>query len=316
MARRVWLPLAILAALALLIELTSGPPAPAPTPPNAFSFAVLGDAPYYFQEELQYRIVRRALDEHDLSAVIHIGDIFWRPCSDKRFLQTLREFNALRHPVIYTPGDNEWADCWERRVGGFVPRERLAHLRALFFSDPTQSLGRRRIALASQGGEFPEHARWEHRGVVFATVHLIGSWNGTRAFPGRTAEDDAEVKRRTAAAAAWLRETFAAARDASAVVIAFHANPFPDEPSFDNRSWQPFLDVLAEEAARFGKPVLVAQGNDHEFLVDHPIASAKNLTRVQVPGSPDVGWVRVVVRPGPPTQFTFEKSVVPRWKYW
>jgi hypothetical protein len=41
-----------------------------------------------------------------------------------------------------------------------------------------------------------------------------------------------------------------------------------------------------------------------------------NMTRLQVPGSPDVGWVRVVVKPGPDTTFALENRVVPFWKVW
>ena len=37
---------------------------------------------------------------------------------------------------------------------------------------------------------------------------------------------------------------------------------------------------------------------------------------MQVPGSPDVGWVRVVVSLGAAAFFSFEPRLVPRWKYW
>jgi hypothetical protein len=37
---------------------------------------------------------------------------------------------------------------------------------------------------------------------------------------------------------------------------------------------------------------------------------------MEVPGSPDVGWVRVTVKPGATAPFSFEKHVVPEWKYW
>ncbi len=75
------------------------------------------------------------------------------------------------------------------------------------------------------------------------------------------------------------------------------------------------IAALDEEVARFGKPVLLVNGEDHEYLVDHPLRSP-NFTRMQVPGSPLVGWVRVEVRPGAASPFTFEQRVVPRWKYW
>src|SRR5688572_19755302 len=206
--------------LVVAFFLTRGLDAPTPDPRGGFSFAVMGDAPYYWWEELRFRLVLEDLDAHDLTSVISIGDIFWRPCSDEMYRRTREEFNGLRHPVVYTPGDNEWFDCWEPASGGFMPQERLVRLREIFFNPPTQSLGGRRIALASQP-EFVENVRWTDNAVVFATVHLIGSANGMRRFPTRTAVDDAAARRRTEAAAAWMRETFSAAKasNASAVVI-------------------------------------------------------------------------------------------------
>jgi len=321
-----------LAAAAALVA-TSGIPAPTPNPPGTFSFAVLGDAPYVrlHGEGLQYRLVLRELDAHSLSLVLHVGDIFWWPCSDERYRQTLDEFNALRHPVIYTPGDNEWTDCWEDTTGSFEPLERLARLRQIFYATPTQSLGGGRVSVASQAAhkpfaEFVENVRWTHQGVVFATVHLPGSWNAREAFPGRTAAHDEASTRRTEAAAAWLRDTLADARasSASAVVIGFHADPGFASSVADKyrQAYEPFLVTLEEEVEQFGKPVLVAHGDGHEFTVDQPLVRRTtgrrldNLTRLQVPGSPDVGWVRVVVTPGPQTTFAFENRVVPPWKYW
>jgi hypothetical protein len=301
--------------LVIAFFLTRGLDAPTPNPPGGFSFAVMGDAPYYWWEELRFRLVLKDLGAHDLTSVISIGDIFWRPCSDEMYRRTREQFNPLRHPVVYTPGDNEWFDCWEPASGGFMPQERLIRLREIFFNPPTQSLGRRRIALASQP-EFVENVRWTDNAVVFATAHLIGSWNGMKPFPARAAVDDAAARRRTESAAAWMRETFSAAKasNASAVVIALHGNPFDEEPKY-REPFQPFLITLQEEVEQFRRPVLVAHGDDHEFTVDRPLELA-NLTRLEVPGSPDVGWVRVTVTPSARNSFAFEKHVIPRWKYW
>lgn len=341
---KVGLVLAVLLALGAGFVATSGPAPPAPTPPGAFAFAALGDAPYYPWEELQYRLVLQALDAHDLRWVLHVGDVFWRPCSDELYRRSLGRFNGLRHPVVYTPGDNEWTDCWEPGSGGFEPRARLGRLREIFFADPTRSLGGRRMPLVSQarsrggsepgtGGEAPpefpelvENARWRHEGMVFATVHLPGSRNALEPFPGRTPDDDAAAVRRTEGAAAWTQEAFgeAAATGASAVVLAFHASPGFGSPEDDpyRRAYEPFLEVLEEEVERFGGPVLLIHGDDHVYTVDRPLVRRTtgevlpNLTRLQVPGSPQVGWVRVVVTPGAEAPFAFEDHVVPRWKYW
>ncbi len=310
---------------------TRGPEAPTPNPPGTFSFAVLGDAPYYAWEDLQYRLVLQALDAHDLSWIIEVGDIFWRPCSDERYRRTLAEFNGLRHPVIYTPGDNEWTDCWEPESGGFAPQDRLSRIRQIFFDNPTRSLGETTLPLVRQANlgpflEFVENARWVHEGIVFATVHIVGSKNGMKPFPARTEADDAASKRRMEAAAAWVRETFAEARflNALAVVLSFHASPDFEEP-VDNpyrQAFEPFITAVEEEAERFARPVLLAHGDGHVYTVDSPLVRRttglrlENLTRLQVPGSPAVGWVRVVVSPGAENPFSFSAHVVPRWKYW
>jgi hypothetical protein len=299
----------ILAAIIVAFLVTGGTPPPSPNAPGTFSFAVLGDAPYYFWEDLQFRLVLRAIDKHELTEVIHVGDIFWKPCSDAMYRMVRNRFNRLRHPVIYTPGDNEWSDCWEPQSGGYAPLERLATLRRIFFADPTHSLGGKRIALTSQSGEFVENVRWHHDGLLFATIHLTGNGNATKPFPTRTAADDAEAQRRMNAAVAWVHATFAEAANATAVVIAFHAN------LDDGRLYLPFINALEEEAARFRRPVLIVHGDDHRFTVDHPLR-ARNITRMMVPGSHDVGWVRVIVRPGAASPFAFESHIVPRWKYW
>lgn len=310
-AARAAIALAIAAAVITFVTRTAGPPAPSPNPPGTFSFAVLGDAPYYWHEELKFRVTLKDIDRHELASVIHIGDIFWRPCSDAMYTKARGWLDSLRHPVIYTPGDNEWFDCWEPRVGGNVPLERLAALRRIFYTTPTH----RSLPLTTQPG-FPENARWRHESVVFATVHMIGSMNGMKRFPTRTPADDAAAHARTAAAVSWLRATFADAQTthATAAVIAFHANPF-DLPNDDyRRAYAPFVAALEAEARAFGKPVLVVHGDQHNYVVDRPLRGAPNLTRMQVPGSPLVGWVRVNVKNG--NELGFEGRVVEGWKYW
>jgi hypothetical protein len=322
----------VLLVLATGVLTRSAPPAPTPIPAGAFAFAVLGDAPYYMWEDLQFRLVLKALDAHELRSVVHVGDMFWRPCTDAYYRRSLEWFNGLRHPVIYTPGDNEWFDCWEPGSGRFAPQDRLDRIRKIFFSNPARSLGQRPRTLVSQGGrgsfpEFVENVRWVEETFVFATVHLIGSMNGMRPFPGRDASEDVAAKRRTEAAASWVRETFAeaVASNAPGVVLAFHASPDFDErpPASRNRAvFEPFLAALEEEVERFPNPVLAMHGDDHIYIVDRPLVRRgtgrrlENLVRVQVPGSPEVGWVRVTVNPAAADPFTFENHVLPRWKYW
>jgi hypothetical protein len=305
----------VLLTLGLVSFLIRGVHPPTPNPPGTFSFGVMGDAPYNVLEEAQFRLVLRDLDAHDLTTVISIGDIFWRPCTDEMYLRARDRFNALRHPVVYTPGDNEWFDCWEAGSGSYEPQERLRRLRQMFYTTPAQSLGGKKIALLSQP-EFIENVRWTDHAFMFATVHLIGSGNGRWLFPNRTEDDVAAAKKRTEASAVWLRETFGAAKaaNAPAVVIAMQGAPF-DEELEDREVFEPFLTTLHEEAARFERPVLIAHGDHHQYQVDRQLGLA-NLTRLEVPGSPDVGWVRVTVTPNAREPFAFDAHVIPRWKFW
>jgi Calcineurin-like phosphoesterase len=299
---------AVLVALAGVLFFTAGPPAPAPVPAGSFAFAALGDAPYYVWEEIRFRTVLEDLDQHDLAAVVHVGDIFWRPCTDEHYRKAFARLDHLRAPLVYTPGDNEWTDCWEPGSGAFEPLERLTRLRQIFFARPPALPRFQRQAV------YVENARWEQQGVVFATVHITGSWQGT----GRTPEENAAARERLDAAIAWMRETFAKSTNAPAVVLAFHAGIRFQQPR--GHEWrapyEPFIAALEEEAARFGKPLLLIHGDHHEYVVDHPIPRLKNLTRLEVPGSPDVGWVRVTVTPSAAAPFAFSPRVVPRWKYW
>ena len=104
-------------------------------------------------------------------------------------------------------------------------------------------------------------------------------------FPGRAGSDDDAARRRTDAAAAWLRETFTEARtlNASEVVISFHASPdfddSPDDP--DRKPFEPLLTALEEEAERFARPVLIAHGDDHTYRIDHPVVRSATKRRLE-----------------------------------
>jgi hypothetical protein len=323
-----WLVIAAAACTALVFW-TSGPPPPTPNPPGTFAFGAFGDAPYYPWEDWRYPLALQDIDGNDLAFAIHIGDIFWRPCSDDRYERSLRWFSGLQHPLIYVPGDNEWADCWTEQEGGFSPRDRLAHLRKTLYPRAGLSLGRRTLPLETQSAdpalaEFVEHARWSQSGLVFATIHVVGSGNFTKPFPARTEADDRESRRRLEAALSWLHETFvkAKAQFANAVVVAFHADPGFDWSPADQRPFKPLLDALEDEAVAFEKPILLIHGDSHDFTTDRPLKARatgrtiENVMRLEVPGSPLVGWVRVVVTPGAAPSFAFEERLVPRWKYW
>jgi hypothetical protein len=268
-----------------------------------------------------------------------MGDRGGIPTATDASLQRRKElFDASRHPFILTPGDNDWTDCHlvtDRQVD---PLERLARLRAMFFAGP-ESLGQRRFPLARQSAdprwpEFVENQAWTRAGVVFVTLHIVGS-NDNR---GRTSAMDAEWERRQAADLAWLADAFARARreDARAVVVVMHANPlfettWPEgqaqrylfgmrvapQRSPDPSGFAAFLAALEREVVAFARPVLLIHGDTHLFRVDKPLVRATDgslvghFTRMETFGHPDVHWIRVTVDPADADVFSIRPAIVP-----
>lgn len=171
--------------------------------------------------------------------------------------------------------------------------------------------------------EFVENVRWQRGGFVCATIHLVGSDNGLDSFAGRTAADDSAVVRRTTAAMAWLEEAFAIAHADSmhGVIIAMHA-----EPGFSRagspRGFGEFVNRLRELVQAFDGQVLLVHGDSHDYRVDHPLRNLKrevpieNFTRVGTFGSPDIGWVRVVVDSLKGEIVGVEPRLESRWRLW
>jgi hypothetical protein len=72
------------------------------------------------------------------------------PCNDSLYTTSLANFNKLRQPLIWVPGDNDWTDCWGRYGAAQAPYhdpiERLNFERQLF-DKTNQSLGQRTLTL-------------------------------------------------------------------------------------------------------------------------------------------------------------------------
>lgn len=304
--------LALLAVALLATACASRPPSP-----DAFTFGVMGDTPYNEREEARYLEMLERIGAEPLAFVVHVGDIKSgsSPCTDAIFATRRAQLDRLPHPLIYTPGDNEWTDC--RRTGA-DPLERLAKLREVFFPD-AWSLGARRIATAEQREAigtctpYPENRAWTHSGVRFVTLNIPGSNNNV----GFDRASDAEARCRDDANRRWLERAVveSAGDDTRALVVAIQADPWATRKPV----YREFLAQLREAAARLRKPVLFVHGDTHQYRVDMPFTDAlgapvPNLTRLETYGSPFVGWVKVTVDPAEPELFRFEPrlwAVVP-----
>jgi len=232
---------------------------------------------------------------------VFIGDVKGggEPCTDAVYADMREVFAGHVPPLVYTPGDNEWTDCWREEAGGFDPAERKAAVVAVFTRDG-RSLGRETMALAQQDGQ-RENARWRWNDVVFATLHMPGSNNNLQ----QREDAIAEHGERDARNASWLDDTFAAATEAAGVVLFLHGNPQWDAPWWEPIGFDRFRAQLAEAAAAFGGPVVVAHGDTHTFRIDKPFAAAPNVTRVEVFGPPQRGAVVVDVDPDGASVFRF-----------
>lgn len=291
---------------------------------EAFSFVALGDLPYGspHQSFPAYRRLIASINQVQPAFSIHVGDIKsgGSLCSDGAFESQRQHFDRFEQPVVYTPGDNEWTDCHRRSNGSYEPQERLRALRRLFFP-VDRSLGAAPMAVQTQSALMPEYAaylenrRWWHQGVLFVTVHIVGSNNNKQPeVPGALEEFQA----RDAANQAWIRSAFEAARrgQARALVLAMQGNPllgrnlwdeFPKSSGFRESVGQTLLPL----AAASDLPVLLIHGDTHRPRMDQPFRlgrePVRHLYRLEVPGDTDVRAWRVTVdtSQAPPFQVQF-----------
>ncbi len=272
-----------------------------------FAFAALGDTPYNPEERARLERLLAGLAGQPLAFAVHVGDIKSGQglCADGVYADRRELLDASPVPLVLLPGDNDWTDCDRFLAGGYVPGERLAKLREMFFAAP-ESLGRRRMPLERDrvrvDGCCPENARWWREEVLFVALHVVGSQD----HRGGGAQPNPEFTARRAAVLAWLRESFtlARARQAPAAVLLIHANPSLQRAT-PHPAYASFLEALRAEARAFARPVLLVHGDTHRHQVDRPWLDI-DLLRVEVPGSPDVAWIKVLVRPGAAEPFVVD----------
>ena len=307
---------------------------------RAFSLALLGDVPYGIAEEPKFdRVIADINASPSVRLVVHTGDVKQgsERCDDAVFIKRFEQYQKFDKAFIVTPGDNDWTDCHRTNNGSYLPTERLAKFRQVFYPVAGRSSGQRPIALRTQASmagfsDYVENAMWSLGGVTMATVHVVGSNNDLAPWnqldPGDTAATPradriAEFNARLAAALAWIDATFdrAAATNSAGVMLAMQANPNFDLPPSDaeRAGFNAVIDKLAARAKAFGKPVLLAHGDSHYFRLDKPLvlpvlpsgsAQLENLSRVENFGSPSVHWVEIRVDARDPEVFTVKPRIV------
>ncbi len=280
---------------------------------ETWRFAVIGDIPYSAYERREMpRLLELIASEHP-ELIIHAGDIKLSsdPCTDELYLDRLALFNSSRVPFIYTPGDNEWADCRRVSAGHYDELERLNKLRSLFFAEP-KSLGQRTVPVERQSAESPENLRWKLGPVLFLSLNVPGPNNNFGM--GRTAKP--EYLERTPHVIDWLKQGFALARreESAGIVIVMQGNPAFKHfaAGLGHSGFRDLLEALLQETLGFPGQVLLIHGDTHWHRIDKPLRDrasgrrVENFTRLETFGYPIMGWAKVIIDTESPSLFRFE----------
>jgi len=303
----------------------------------SYTIGLFGDMPYNALGRAQYPNLLADINRSHVAFSVFDGDLKSGgdgPCSDSLYTASIANFNMLRQPLIWVPGDNDWTDCWGRYGPSTLPYsdplERLNFERILFASTD-QSLGRRTLTLTRQAGGYPENVRWKFGPVVFIGLNVQGSndnypyagVDGETRSAAEIARQRAEEIARKAANIQWLRDGFdyAARVRARGVMVIWQADPNfnNDQHLADTRSYDAYpayVDALRAVTLAFRGQVALVHGDGHYFKVDKPLNGPAdgvlaNFIRVETFGARNTHWVAAHIDPANPNLFAFEPRIVP-----
>jgi hypothetical protein len=226
---------------------------------DAFTLAVYGDSPYGTSptDAAQLAATPAFIDsvnaDPQVRGVIQVGDIHSgkQYCTEAYDRTIYDQWKRFADPLVYTPGDNEWADCHKPAEGGgtynpttgqidyvvdpatqqpvdYAKGDPLANLdliRSIFFAKPGRTLGGGSFTVVSQANAYdrghPADARyvenvlWVQHDVVFVTINVPGGSNNDAdpwyKTPSASAAQQQEIADRTGADLRWLDTAFAVA---------------------------------------------------------------------------------------------------------
>ena len=288
---------------------------------NQLTFALIGDTPYGDIERAQFPALVAAVNaDPQVRMVLHAGDVKNGKSTrdDERFADLAALFDTFEGPLVLTPGDNEWTDCYRTAAGSYLPTERLEAVRHHFFRRPGRTGGDHRMRVRTQARDrehkaYVENVLFKRARVVFAAVHVVGSNNDLEPWaqlPGgdRPAERLAEFRARQAAAIDWIDAAFDRAEraDAAGVLLLMQAEPTatPGYAAIRNK--------ITRRAAAFRRPVLLVHGDEHVYEVERSYAGVPNLTRLETFGNTATRWLRVTVDRRTPAVFAWTPQTVCR----
>jgi hypothetical protein len=281
------------------------------------TMAVYGDSPYSnavpnetSEFDATPAFINAVNEDKKVRLVLHAGDIHSgkQPCTLAYDRSIYNLWTQFRDPLVYTPGDNEWADCHKAGQSGNVqdppasgnyvdyangdPVANLGLVRQLFFADPGSALGGgdKKVVSQSQAydsahptdAEYVENVMWEQAGVLFVSVNIPGGSNND-ADPwygaAESGEQAQERTQRTQADLRWLDAAFAQATadGVAGLVILEQADMWDLDgktlASGHIAGYEPFISNIAANTTALGKPVLLFNGDSHVFRSDNPLVN-------------------------------------------
>jgi hypothetical protein len=227
---------------------------------KAFTMAVYGDSPYgtspsdTAQLEETPTFIDAINADKQLDLIMQVGDIhsgkqFCTEAYDRSIYQL---WTAFKKPLVYTPGDNEWADCHKAAEGGGAynkltgkidyqvdasgnpidyakgdPVANLALIRSIFFSRPGRTLGGESRNVLTQAevrdpahpsdASYVENVIFTADKTLFVAINVPGGSNNDKdvwyGAPTATAAQTQEASERTGADLRWLDRAFAMAKE-------------------------------------------------------------------------------------------------------
>ena len=267
-------------------------------------FFAIGDMPYHVPDDYErFERLIADLNKEGPDFTVHVGDIKGgsSPCADSVYQKIFNYYRGFEHPFILTPGDNDWTDCRREKAGAYDPVERLSKLREVYYSN-NSSMGSPSLQLRTQNSyqgyeKFVENAIWEMKGVLFATIHVVGSNNN---FDPDNEAENTEFQERDAANLFWLGEAFSVARSHQSRGLVLFLHAAMDYSESANSGFRNFTQKLREEVIAYDKPVLLVYGDHHSFMVTKPLKDEEgrvltNFTSLMVFGDHDMHAVEIRV---------------------
>ena len=304
-----------------------------------YSVGLFGDMPYGAAGKQEYPRLLADVNRSDVSFSVFDGDLKAGgdgACTDQLYYQSRDWFNSLNKPLVVTPGDNDWTDCWGRYgpgTGGYDALERLDFERSVFFPS-NLTLGRHPMTVERESAEagfsaYRENARWVKGPVLYLTLNVQGSNdNLPHAGVDGEARPAAEIARMAAEHSAreqadihWLQASYRKARDLKlkGVMVIWQADPnFNNEGKLQPAQYDGFneiLPALRTEVIAFAGQSALIHGDSHYFKTDKPLnydngQVVTKFTRVETFGAANTHWVQATVDLDDPNLFEFTPRIV------